>query len=45
MDDFFRLVNQLNIILVPLNSSIKAIGRYYSKKLKIFDELYRVLRI
>jgi hypothetical protein len=45
LNDFFRLVNQLNIILIALNNTTKIVGRYYSKKLKVFDELYNVLQL
>lgn len=44
LNDLFRLVNQLNTILVPLNNMTKIVGRYYSKKLKVFEELYNVLQ-
>jgi hypothetical protein len=44
LGDFFRLLNQMNILLLPLNNTIKIVGRYYGKKLKVFDEFYRVLQ-
>lgn len=35
LNHFFRILNQLPIILLPFNSTIKTVGRYY-KQLKVF---------
>lgn len=33
---YFRIVNQLNILLQPLSNIINVVGRYYLKKITVF---------
>lgn len=42
--DLFRLVNQINLILVPLNITFNIVGRYYKDKKKSFKALYGVFK-
>ena len=39
----FRLINQINLLVDPLNVTFNTIGRYYKDKLKVYRPMFKVL--
>lgn len=42
--DMFRLVNHINLIINPLNSTFRILGRYYKDSSKVYRQIYKLIK-